>query len=90
MQVSATPRDASSNAEAVIASTLCLMSFFGQTRCPQAAHKIGRNLQALLAHPDVSEAFRDVCESLLRHWHRVSVTMSNADGDADAQPSPLH
>ncbi len=76
-------RAPSANAEAVIASTLCLMSFFGQTRCPQAAHKIGRNLQLLLTHPEVSEAFRDVCESLVRHWHRVCVASCAAESDAD-------
>lgn len=89
MNIPATPCDASSNAEAMIASTLCLMSFFGQTRCPQAAYKIGRNLQALYSHPDLSDAFHEVCESLLRHWHRVCVTMSNVDCDADTA-SQMH
>lgn len=76
------------NPEAVIAGTMCLMSFFGQTRCPQAAHKIEHNLRVLVEHPCLSDAFRDVCENLLSHWHRTCAAMALADDDA---PSPrLH
>lgn len=56
--------------EAVIARTLCLMSFFGQTRCPHAARKIVDNLGLLTQQPALSAPFRDICDSLSHHWRQ--------------------
>ena len=70
MQSSPAVTDAEVPPEAVIAGTLCLMSFFGQTRCPHAARKIVHNLGLLTEHPALSAPFRDICENLTHHWRR--------------------
>ncbi len=84
MQDNFQTKSASENPEAVIAGTMCLMSFFGQTRCPQAAHKIEHNLRVLVQHPYLSDAFRDVCENLLSHWHRTCTAMTLAEDEASS------
>ena len=54
--------------EPLIAGTLALLTFYAQQPSAIAGQKIGRNLQTLHAHPQISVELSIVCRRLAAFW----------------------
>ena len=66
----------------LLAGTLVLMTFYAQQPSVAAMQKIGRNLQTLQQHPQVSEELSVICRRLAAHW----LTLGSAPPRELAQP----
>jgi hypothetical protein len=68
-----------SSLDAVLASTLALMTGYAQHQCEQGdaqcrhsmAHKIASNLASLTSHPKLSQSMAMVMRHLQGHWHTL-------------------
>ncbi len=89
-----------SSLDAVLASTLALMTGYAQHQCEHGdaqcrhgmAHKIASNLASLTTHPKLSQSMATVMRHLQGHWHTLLAldqleTRSKLASDARAASS---
>ena len=65
--------------EPLIAGTLALLTFYAQQPTVAAAQKIGRNLQILHQHPQISAELSIVCRRLAAYWLTLGCDVPQPD-----------
>jgi hypothetical protein len=80
-----------SDADAMVASALCLMTPRVTACCPRKARRVIRQRELLAEHPgeDVAPLLRQVCRKLVREWHGLLHAMQKAAPAPGASPT-LH
>ena len=67
------------SAEPLLAGTLALMTFYADKPSLAAMQKIGRNLQTLQQHPQLSAELSIVCRRLAAYWLTLGCEVERAD-----------
>ncbi|MDY0331251.1 MAG: hypothetical protein RBR52_12270 [Thiomonas sp.] len=67
------------SAEPLLAGTLALMTFYADKPSMAAIQKIGRNLQTLQQHPQISAELSVVCRRLATYWLTLGCEVERAD-----------
>ena len=75
-----TPENRTDSAEPLLAGTLALMTFYADKPSVAAIQKIGRNLQTLQQHPQLSAEMSIVCRRLAAYWLTLGCEVPRTDG----------
>jgi hypothetical protein len=74
--------DRGESPEPLLAGTLALMTFYVDKPSVAAMQKIGRNLQTLQQHPQLSAEMCVVCRRLAAYWLTLGCAVQQADAHA--------
>jgi len=74
--------DRGESPEPLLAGTLALMTFYADKPCVATMQKIGRNLQTLQQHPQLSAEMCVVCRRLAAYWLTLGCEVQQTDAHA--------